>query len=165
MSDRPTAPPRSGPVFEIVVEAGDWPEQFALEPLVGEALGAAAAEVKVQPGASVTLLFSDDETIRGLNDRFRGKDKPTNVLSFPVLSGTVPPDEPAPLGDIALAFETVSRESAAEGKSFDHHLAHLIVHGFLHLLGYDHESSHEAEEMEDLEGRILERLAIADPYT
>lgn len=165
MSEYRTVPPRAGPVFEIMVETGDWPDEAALQRLAEEALAAAAAQIETLPGTAVTLVFTDDESIRRLNARFRGRDKATNVLSFPALSGTVPPDEPAPLGDIVLAGETVAREAAAQGNSFEHHLIHLIVHGFLHLLGYDHEAEDEAEEMEDLERRILASLAIADPYT
>jgi probable rRNA maturation factor len=99
-----------------------------------------------------------------LNRDWRGKDKPTNVLSFPAMPVTPGGAVPPMLGDIALAFETVAAEAALEGKSFDHHLVHLIVHGLLHLLGHDHEDDVQAEAMEALERAALARLAIPDPY-
>lgn len=110
----------------------------------------------------VSVLLGDDERIAVLNHDFRGKHGPTNVLSFPAA-----PLEDGPagfLGDIALAAETIDREARAQGKSFDAHADHLAVHGFLHLLGYDHESPGDAEEMEARERAILAELGIADPY-
>lgn len=113
----------------------------------------------------VTLLFTSDEEMRKLNRDWRGKDKPTNVLSFPAPAAMPLPDgEAAPLGDIALAFQTVAREATDQGKTLAAHATHLIVHGLLHLLGYDHETDSEAEEMEGEERAILARLGIADPY-
>lgn len=112
--------------------------------------------------AEVSILFADDAFVRDLNARFRGQDKPTNVLSFPAASAGAP--GPRPLGDIVLAFETVSREARDAGKPFNHHTAHLLVHGFLHLLGYDHETDADATIMEAREVRILETLDIPDPY-
>lgn len=164
MPDRQPALTGAGLYLDLITEAGHWAPEDALLPLAEQALAAAAAETQTPPGG-LTLLFTDDAHIQLLNARFRGKDKPTNVLSFPASAGTAPPDAPAYLGDIALAYETVAREAETDGKTFDHHLTHLIVHGFLHLLGYDHMVEDEAEEMEYLERRILERLAIADPYT
>lgn len=107
--------------------------------------------------------------MRGLNARFRGIDKATNVLSFPPPGSSQPHPgarggEPVSLGDIVIAFETTRAEAAAEGKEFDHHFAHLLVHGVLHLLGYDHHSDAEAEAMEARERAILLQLGIADPY-
>jgi probable rRNA maturation factor len=113
---------------------------------------------------NVSLLFTNDAAMQALNQKWRGKDKPTNVLSFPSGDGPAGSDIEM-LGDIALALETVTREAEGEGKTFDHHLTHLLVHGFLHLLGYDHETGEEdAEEMETLERAILAHLAISDPY-
>ncbi len=108
------------------------------------------------------MVVDDDARIRELNRLWRGFDKPTNVLSFPS-----PDTQPGPartLGDIAISYETAAREAAAEDKSFGDHIAHLSVHGFLHLLGYDHESDDDAEEMEGLERAILARIGISDPY-
>jgi probable rRNA maturation factor len=152
--------------LDIRVEAGNWPQEDALERLADQAIGATLQELGVAGCASeLSLLFTDDAHIKALNAEWRGKDKPTNVLSFPAF----PPDKqsvdlPPMLGDIVLAYETVDKEAALEEKPFDHHLSHLLVHGLLHLLGYDHEEDGEAEEMEALERRVLARLAIDDPY-
>lgn len=148
------------------VEAGEWPEETRLDQIVSDVFRAAEAELGLVPDhpSEVSLLFTDDETMRGINAQWRGKDKPTNVLSFPAFP-LRPGMAPKPLlGDIVLAFETVEREAAQEHKPFGHHLSHLIVHGLLHLFGHDHETADEAEEMEELERRILSRLAIPDPY-
>jgi len=152
--------------IDLLVEGGGWPAEEQLRRLAREAIDAAIAEAAAQgeTPSEVSLVFSDDAHVQGLNAGWRGKDKPTNVLSFPAFS--VKPDDPLPpmLGDIVLAFETISREAALEEKPFEHHLTHLIVHGLLHLLGYDHETEGEAEIMEAAERRALARLAIPDPY-
>jgi len=150
----------------ILVKAGKWPDEDVLMAVAERTLAAAARVLALDIGKppELSLVFTDDEHIRKLNAAWRGKDKPTNVLSFPLLA--IEPGMPPPpmLGDIVLAFETVGREALAERKPFEHHLTHLIVHGFLHLLGYDHEEEGEAERMEDTERRILAELAISDPY-
>lgn len=152
--------------IDISVEAGDWGAESALLAIARPAAEAVLAELELAAEATseLSLLFTDDAHIRTLNSEWRGKDKPTNVLSFPAFE--IGPDDPLPpmLGDIVLARETVFSEAALEEKPFDHHLTHLIVHGLLHLLGYDHESEDEAEEMEAIERRVLARLAIPDPY-
>lgn len=118
----------------------------------------------------VSLVFTDDASIQPLNASYRGQDKPTNVLSFPqhdMYEGSFlkePPSGDFTWGDIVFAHETIKREAQDQNKSFDHHLVHLFVHGFLHLLGYDHEDSRESERMEGLEVTILQRLGIRDPY-
>lgn len=130
------------------------------EEVLAQALAAAAAE----EGASgtVSLLLGDDASVAALNAQFRGKQGPTNVLSFP------PPEGAGGgagfLGDIALAAETIVEEANFQGKRFEHHAAHLVVHGFLHLLGYDHLESAEAEAMEARERAILISIGIEDPY-
>ncbi len=147
----------------IDIEDGAWEEIPGLATLAERAVAATLAG----RGAAgpVTLLFTSDAEMQVLNRDWRGKDRPTNVLSFPSPGGMALPDgEEAPLGDIALAFETVGREAAEQGKTAAHHTTHLIVHGMLHLLGYDHETDGEAEEMENEERLILARLGIADPY-
>lgn len=112
-----------------------------------------------------TLKFSDNQTVQSLNAKFRGKDKPTNVLSFPNDDEFGAPGEATDyIGDIILAYETVKKEADEQGKVFEHHLLHLIAHGVLHVLGYDHIEDAEAEEMESLEVRILAEMGIADPY-
>jgi probable rRNA maturation factor len=151
--------------IDLLVEGGDWPPEAELEIMVHEAVAAAMAETGAiaEQGTELSVVFSDDAHIRQLNAQWRGKDKPTNVLSFPAF----PPKRGAPLppllGDIVIAFETVIREAALEGKEVRHHITHLLIHGLLHLLGYDHETGEEAEEME-VERRALARLAIPDPY-
>jgi probable rRNA maturation factor len=151
--------------IDIAREAGDWPAEEELRGHAGMATGAVFAELAItDPASELSLLFTDDASIRTLNRDWRGKDQATNVLSFPAFE--VVPGDPLPpmLGDIILAFETVSAEAALEAKPFAHHLIHLIVHGLLHLLGYDHENDAEADEMEGLERKVLARLAIPDPY-
>ncbi len=121
--------------------------------------------------AEVSLLLCDDRTMRGLNARYRQQDRATNVLSFPALEldpdrAPLPPSGPGPvlLGDLALAAETVRAEAAAEGKRPADHVCHLVVHGCLHLLGYDHQDAAAAARMEQLEQAILAGLGIPDPY-
>jgi probable rRNA maturation factor len=148
---------------EITVEAGDWSAFGDLEDLTTRAVEAAAesSEVNLLPGAEVSVLFTDDAHGRALNAAWRSIDKATNVLSFP--SG-MPVEDAALLGDIVIASETVTAEAEDQHKKPADHLAHLIVHGFLHLVGFDHEIDAEAQIMEDLERTILARLGIADPY-
>jgi probable rRNA maturation factor len=122
----------------------------------------AADETTGSGGGMVSVLIEDDAAIRKLNRRWRGIDKPTNVLSFPAAAAASM--APKHLGDIAISYETAIREAEAEARPFPHHLAHLAVHGFLHLLGYDHQSDAAAEEMEVLERKILARLEVPDPY-
>lgn len=149
------------------METGNWPPVVELEAICRRALMSALEEAGRQlppTGSELSLLFTGDSRIRALNAEWRGKDKATNVLSFPAFvpsrSGLLPPL----LGDIVLAFETVRREAQEGSKPFVNHLTHLVVHGFLHLIGYDHETDDEAEEMECAERRALARLAIPDPY-
>jgi probable rRNA maturation factor len=161
MSKAPRArsePPRS---IEIVIASPQWKAVPLVKPTLRRAIKAAWP-----PGlenAEHSILLTDDATIHTLNRQWRAQDKPTNVLSFP---GCVPARNGAPLvlGDIVIAYDTTAREASVEGKSFLHHLTHLAVHGFLHLVGYDHESSDEAEAMESLERKILAQLDIPDPY-
>lgn len=150
---------------DIAVEGGDWPPEDVLYELSMRAIKSAMAVVTgVGQGQTISLLFADDAQVQDLNARFRNKDKPTNVLSFPGSQGMQMPGMPPHLGDIALAYETIMREAEDEGKYFKNHLIHLIVHGFLHLAGYDHVDPEEAAEMEELERIILRGLAIGDPY-
>jgi probable rRNA maturation factor len=144
----------------------DWPD-----------LTATAASVLAQvtlelanPRLAVSILFAGDAEVHALNAEWRGKDKPTNVLSFPMLDredllALAPDGPPELLGDIALALETCQREADEKGLSLEHHAAHLIVHGLLHLAGYDHEiSPADARAMELLEIKALAQMGIADPY-
>ena len=158
----------SPPDTEVLVVAECWQEAPGADDIVLRAIAAAAAMVDDDTsGAELAVMLTDDAGIRALNAAWRGIDRPTNVLSFPARQpeGAPKPDEaPRMLGDIAIAYQTTRREAGDEGKPFDHHLGHLAVHGFLHLVGYDHETDAEADAMEDLERRILARLGIPDPY-
>jgi probable rRNA maturation factor len=151
------------PRVEATIEAGDWSCLADPRSLAARAVAAAAEQSRIAlaPEAEVSVLFTDDAHVHALNAAWRGIDKATNVLSFP--SGA-PIGEAMLLGDIAVACETVRAEAAADGKPLAHHLTHLIVHGFLHLVGFDHEIDADAAEMEALERAVLARLGIEDPY-
>jgi len=150
------------PEIDIVSEAAGW--NADAESTVRRALAeAAAATGKDFRHHNVTVLLTDDAAIRRLNASWRGIDKPTNVLSFPAAPQFEGADATS-LGDIAIAYETTAREAQDEHKPFSHHLSHLAVHGFLHLIGYDHESDEQAEAMENLERDILQRIGVPDPY-
>ena len=151
--------------IDLSVEAGDWPGEAALTLLVDRAVLAAFAETGAAGHSELSIVFSDDAHIRTLNAGWRGKDKATNVLSFPAFPLVQGAPLPPMLGDIVLAAETVAREAALEDKPVENHITHLVIHGLLHLLGYDHETDAEAEEMEAIERAALARLAIPDPYT
>jgi probable rRNA maturation factor len=128
------------------------------EKALAMAITEAAPRVESIMNAELSIVFTDDAHIRELNRRYRGKDKPTNVLSFPQPAGG------RLLGDIVLACETIHHEAALANKPVEEHIAHLIIHGFLHLIGYDHQVDEEAERMEKLESAALARIGIADPY-
>jgi probable rRNA maturation factor len=150
-----------GLTLEIDVALGAALLDGKLPSIIATAVGAANAVAGPAEGA-VTVIVDNDERIRVLNKLWRDLDKPTNVLSFPY-----PDTQPGPadyVGDIAISYETAAREAATEGKTLGDHIAHLSVHGFLHLLGYDHESDADADEMEGLERVILARIGISDPY-
>lgn len=151
----------AAPQIDIQVQSRLWDAEPAAEQTVREAIAAAAALVPAD--GEIGVVLTDDAAIGVLNRDWRGIDKPTNVLSFP--GQVAKPGVPHPLlGDIVIAYETLSRESAAEHKPLHHHLAHLAVHGYLHLLGYDHQNDSQAIAMEGLERDILARLEIGDPY-
>jgi probable rRNA maturation factor len=161
------SPPDSA--IDVLVEASAWQNLPDAESIIRRAIAVAASEEATSghSGGEISVLLCDDATIAGLNSRWRGEGRPTNVLSFPA---PVVPASPggetglAPLGDIAIAYETVAREAERDGKPVADHLAHLAVHGFLHLLGYDHHMEAEAERMERLERDILARIGVSDPY-
>jgi probable rRNA maturation factor len=148
-------------LIDVEIEDDSWRKALTQ----AEALVRAAAEAALQavaPGAGddgVTVLLADDAAVRELNASFRHKDYATNVLSFPA-----PENPEGHLGDIALAYGVCAREAEEQGKLLAHHLQHLVAHGVLHLLGYDHENDEEADEMEDLERTILAGLGVSDPY-
>lgn len=147
----------------IVVEHEGWKSIRGLKALAEDAVE--AATTLVQRKKEITLLFSGDATLKTLNRDWRGKNKPTNVLSFPANPDLkLPRGVPRPLGDIALGYETLVREADEADKTLKAHTTHLIVHGVLHLLGYDHLDDADAAKMEAKEIRILKKLGIADPY-
>jgi probable rRNA maturation factor len=155
------------PAVDVLVESDLWQALPDAEDIVRRAIALAAAPgvMANRRGAELSVLLCDDDTIAGLNARWRGEERPTNVLSFP--APPLPPAAPdgkVPLGDIAIAYETVVREAGEQGKPVAGHLSHLVIHGFLHLLGYDHHMDGEAERMERLERDILAQIGVADPY-
>lgn len=172
---RPSPP--AAPLVEALVEDGDWARFGRIETVAQRATLAALEAAGVDAArCSVSVMFADDAAVATLNQRFRDKAGPTNVLSWPAFAicppepGRPPPPPPlAPsgrtlIGDVALAAETILREAEARGLAPADHLAHLIVHGVLHLLGYDHGNEADAELMEGLERRALAVLGVADPY-
>jgi probable rRNA maturation factor len=156
------------PLTEVLVAADCWHSEPDAEAVIRRAIATAAASVDADiGGAELAVMLTDDSTMRTLNRDWRGIDKPTNVLSFPAQP---PPaagkagKPPRMLGDIAIAYETMRGEADGQGKPFNHHLSHLAIHGFLHLIGYDHENDGDAEAMEAREAEILALLGIPDPY-
>ena len=163
-----TMAPLAPPETEVLIVAECWGAEPDAATIVHRAIETAASMVDADTAdAELAVMLTDDAGIQTLNKNWRGQDKPTNVLSFPALQptgGQSSDDGPRMLGDIAIAWETTRREADDEQKPFDHHLSHLAVHGFLHLVGYDHENDVDAEAMEHLERDILAALGIADPY-
>jgi probable rRNA maturation factor len=156
---------RPAPAVEIQVESARWKARRGVRPLLRRAICEAAATLSTMALSTrpveLAIVLTHDSAIRKLNRTWRGKDEPTNVLAFPARQQTSPQGS---LGDIVIAYETLAREAKAEGKLFSHHLAHLAVHGFLHLCGYDHETDRQAAAMERLEIAVLARLRIPNPY-
>jgi probable rRNA maturation factor len=151
--------------IDLLIEAGGWK---TLPEARKTALSAAKTALKFEKcRGGATILLTDDTTMRRLNSSFRGQDKPTNVLSFPgaPVPANIEGAESLFLGDIALGYETCAAEALAEGKSLRDHLSHLVVHGLLHLMGYDHETEAQALRMEGRERAVLAALGIADPYS
>jgi probable rRNA maturation factor len=165
--------------ISISLEAGDWEVVVADVEQRIETAARAAFDAAERPSvldgapAEMSLVLADDALVRTLNRDYRDKDKPTNVLSFALLDDLDDTDDdlardegmPILIGDVILAFETVQREAREQGKSVGDHLTHLVIHGVLHLLGYDHQSDPDADRMERLETSILARMGIADPYS
>ncbi|EJF81378.1 Probable rRNA maturation factor [Candidatus Bartonella washoeensis] len=151
--------------IDITVESTGWNDEKMLYNITEKALKTTMHHVSLENVISeISLLFTDDKHMAKINALWRNKNKPTNVLSFPALPLKAG-DRPGPmLGDIIIARETVVLEAEKEGKSFQDHLTHMIVHGVLHLLGYNHETDDEAHHMEKLEREILQKLSIKDPY-
>ncbi len=153
------------PKVELIKSSRRWRASPGIGKVIRRAIKVAleTSGAQIRDRAEVSVLLADDRELSVLNERWRGLARPTNVLSFPAAAPEKIAAAPL-LGDIAMAFETVEKEAAEQGKTFADHAAHLAVHGFLHLLGFDHQSAGEADRMEALEIRALARLAIADPY-
>lgn len=162
---RRTPADRPPVAVEVLFEAGDWSAGDRLRSLAERAVAAAVAQagIRLAEHAEVSVVFTDDRRVRVLNRRYRRRDAATNVLSFPSAQRAAGGLGP-PLGDIVLARETVLGEATAAGLALDAHLNHLIVHGFLHLIGFDHDNEADAAVMEKLETAILGQLGIADPH-
>jgi probable rRNA maturation factor len=154
---RKTSPPLT---IEVLIESDRWKKAKDARSALRRAITKAAALLST-PSAEVAIVLTDDSAIRSLNRTWRGVDAATNVLSFPARRAA---GDPALIGDVVLAYETIADEARAARKPFADHVAHLAVHGFLHLLGYDHVRAKDAEKMESLERNVLHRLAIPDPY-
>lgn len=146
-------------LIDIIVADSSW-DSKKIESLVHDVAVKTLGFLDVPADKDICIKLSSDAEIKELNKIYRNKNTSTNVLSFPALALSHQPT----LGDIILAFETVEKEAIAQHKKFDHHLAHLIVHGVLHLLGYDHEKESDALKMEALESQLLEFFTIKDPY-
>lgn len=151
------------PEIDIMIDAEGWSAIDDLEALTARCVNASVSESggALAPDCEMSVTFCDDAAIRELNARWRGKDSATNVLSFPTPG--VLAARPL-LGDLVIAFETVAREAGEQGKSLRDHAAHMVIHGFLHLIGYDHETPGEAEAMEAMERRVARAAGLADPY-
>lgn len=160
---RPRGRATKSPHIEIIVRSPRWRRRPTAITVVKRAISAAAKAAST-PAAELAIVLTDDSTIRALNRQWRGKNAPTNVLSFPASGADRPRSSSPYIGDIVIAYETTAREAGAEDKPFSHHLAHLAIHGFLHLLGYDHDNDRHADKMERLERRILACLDVPDPY-
>ncbi len=147
-------------LIEIEIKSPAWRKKWPKAAAEVQSLLALSSDwpaLRAKSAGEIAVVFADDATLQDLNARFRGKDKPTNVLSFP--DGERPPG-----GGIALAYETISAEAVAQGKPFVNHTKHMILHGFLHLLGFDHNQPRAARLMEGLEIAILARMGIPNPY-
>ena len=167
MGERPATKPKvkspgSAVVADIQVQSPLWQTQPRAEQTVRKAIMAAAAALSTSAG-EVSILLTDDSAVRILNRDWRGLDKPTNVLSFPAPKGPAIGDARI-LGDIVIAYETLKRECQDEDRELLHHLTHLTVHGFLHLLGYDHQTDAEADAMEAIESKIMTGMQLPDPW-
>jgi probable rRNA maturation factor len=149
--------------IDIRLESPLWKKKRDAKAVLRRAVRATASAVALTDG-EVSVVLADNAAVRVLNHTWRHRDAPTNVLSFPAHAAAPDGAKPRFLGDIVIAYETVAREASIERKSFARHLAHLAVHGFLHLVGYDHQTDDEATAMEQLETLILGRLDVPDPY-
>jgi len=168
MPDAPE-PARADLNVDVTVPCAGWlkalPEAMAVCEAAAVAAFRRAGDGGVSGDTEISLVLADDDMVQDLNHQYRDQNKPTNVLSFPQGDeGLAPDGEVRMLGDVVLAFQTTQREATDQGKTLSAHTSHLVVHGVLHVLGFDHESDAEADDMEALERNILATLKIADPY-
>ncbi len=155
----------AGSLIDIRIDDDRWNRLLQVEALIRDVLKMAQDEAKAPANFELSIVLTSDAAMQKLNREFRGRDSPTNVLSFPGYDGApLLPGQPAHLGDIVLAFETLVREAGAQGKSPEQHLAHLLIHGFLHLLGYTHANDSDARRMEAAERKIMHGAGFPDPY-
>lgn len=160
----PKLTPLAGKILEdIQIQSPAWKAEPASRQTVHTALAAIAATIAIQ-SKELCIVLTDDNAIRALNRQWRGIDKPTNVLSFPAAITAASASTNKFSGDIVIAYETLRRECDDEGRIFFHHLAHLTIHGFLHLMGYGHEFDPDADQMEGLESKIMMRMNLPDPW-
>jgi probable rRNA maturation factor len=161
----PDLDPSRAVVIDLAVPCVKWRRALpGADKLARSAARAALARAGRKLGtAELSLVLADDAIVAGLNERWRGRNGPTNVLAFASDESVMPP-APRLLGDVVLAYETVTKEARDQGKALADHLRHLVIHGVLHLLGYDHETAGPARRMESLETRILATLGVPDPY-
>lgn len=154
------------PQIDITIEHEGWPPEKTLQALISAAVGTAAEilDLEWEPGGELSVLFTGDAHMAQINGQWRNKAKPTNVLSFPAEERVIGEAAGLMIGDLVFALETIRQEAAEQEKPFEHHLSHLAVHGFLHLFGYDHEETNDAEIMESAEIKVLAKLGIGDPY-
>jgi len=151
--------------IDVLIRSPRWKKLRNAAGIVRKAVRTAAIAAST-PRAELAIVLTDDSAIKTLNRDWRGQDKPTNVLSFPAARAPAPGKRDAvALGDIVIAYQTTAREARTERKPLADHLAHLAVHGFLHLVGYDHETTRDAKAMETLEVEILDVLGVPDPYS
>jgi probable rRNA maturation factor len=152
---------------DVTIEGADWPALLPDAAAIAEETAAAAWRSVAGPAAGpaeISILLADDATVQRLNRAHRGQDKPTNVLSFPIGDTISIQDAPTMLGDVVLASGVVAREAIDQGKPVAEHFRHLVVHGVLHLAGYDHIADGDAEKMESIEVEILAAFAVPNPY-
>lgn len=158
--------------IDVSVSEPDWISSFLdVETLAAESMELALRMAQMPNqikgrDLELSIVLANDDLIQILNREYRQKDSPTNVLTFASLDSDdpVPPDAPYPIGDVILSYQTIDREAREQGKFFRDHFLHMVVHGTLHLLGYDHETEDDANNMESLEIRILEKMNIQNPY-
>jgi probable rRNA maturation factor len=164
MTPRGRGRTKIAPRIDVIVRSARWRNQPRAASVVRKAVRAAAKAAST-PRAELAIVLSHDSAIRALNRDWRGQNAPTNVLSFPARVPCKGGRASPYVGDIVIAYQTTAREAAAEGKPFKHHLCHLAIHGFLHLLGYDHGNDRDAQRMERLERAILAGIDIPNPYS